>query len=79
MASAIVKYLISDILPRFGASFEEYEVYAQIFLALAFGFLIVGAVASFFYWSTVGKYGHLTAAAIRNVIRFVGIGGCSRP
>jgi dimeric dUTPase (all-alpha-NTP-PPase superfamily) len=73
--SAFVKYLIADFLPRFGMSLGEYEVYVQILLALAFGFLIASAVASFFYWSTVGKYGHPTAAAIRNVVRFVGIGG----
>ncbi|MEM1655421.1 MAG: mechanosensitive ion channel [Nitrososphaerota archaeon] len=32
-------------------------------------------MAGFFYWSTIGKYGHSTAAAIRNVVRFMGIGG----
>ena len=73
--SALTKYLISDALPKLGVSVGEYEVYAQILLALAFGFMIAGAVAGFFYWSTIGKYGHSTAAAIRNVVRFVGIGG----
>jgi len=52
----------------------EYEVYAQIPLALAFGYLIVSAVAKFFYWSTIDKYGHSTAATARNVVRIVGIG-----
>lgn len=74
-ASALVKYLISDILPKLEVSVGEYEVYVQILLALAFGFMIVSAVAGFFYWSTIGRYGHPTAIAIRNVVRFVGIGG----
>jgi small-conductance mechanosensitive channel len=75
VVSASVKYLVSDVLPRLGVSLGEYEVYAQILLALAFGFLSASAVASLFYRSTIGKYGHPTAAAIRNVVRFVGIGG----
>ncbi|MCX8176495.1 MAG: mechanosensitive ion channel family protein, partial [Candidatus Bathyarchaeota archaeon] len=50
-------------------------VYAQILLALAFGYLIVSGVANIFYWSTRARYDHPTAAAIRNVIRIIGIGG----
>lgn len=72
--SAAVRYVTRDLLPRFGVSAAEYEVYAQILLALAFGYLIVSSVAMLFYWMTRAKYDHSTAAAIRNVVRVVGIG-----
>lgn len=74
VVSALVRYVISMLLPGFGITIAEYEVYIQILLALAFGYLIVSAVARLFYWSTIGRYGHSTAAAIRNVVRIVGVG-----
>lgn len=73
--SAIVKFFISDILlNRFAIDITAYEVYIQILLALAFGYLIVNSFAWFFYWSTRPKYGHPTAAAVRNIVRIVGVG-----
>lgn len=74
LASAITRYLVSSLLPQINIHIADYEIYIQILLALAFGYLIVNAVAIFFYWSTVGKYGHPTASAIRNVIRIIGVG-----
>jgi small-conductance mechanosensitive channel len=74
VVSALAKYVIHSVLPTYGVAVADYEVYVQILLALAFGYLIVSAVARFFYWSTVVKYGHSTAAAVRNVVRIVGIG-----
>lgn len=72
--SAIVKYLMGDFLPKYKINIAEYEVYVQILLALAFGYLIISGVASFFYWTTRAKYGHPTAVAVRNVVRIIGIG-----
>lgn len=75
VVSALVKFFISDVLlKRFGIDVTAYEVYVQILLALAFGYLIITSIAWFFYWSTRPKYGHPTAAAIRNVVRIIGIG-----
>jgi len=74
VVSALANYVIHSVLPTYGVAIADYEVYVQILLALAFGYLIVSAVARFFYWSTVVKYGHSTAAAVRNVVRIVGIG-----
>ncbi len=36
--------------------------------------MIVSGVAVFFYWSMRVKYDYATAAAIRNVVRIIGIG-----
>ncbi|AFZ69872.1 small-conductance mechanosensitive channel [Caldisphaera lagunensis DSM 15908] len=74
IVSAITKYIIESLLPSFHIFAVKYEVYVQILLALAFGYLIVNGFSSIFYYSLLSKYGHPTAAAIRNVVRIIGIG-----
>ena len=74
LVSATIHYVMSTLLPSYGIAAEGYESYAQILLALLFGYLIVSAVATFFYWSTRARYDHSTAAAIRNVVRIIGVG-----
>jgi small-conductance mechanosensitive channel len=74
LVSAVVHYSMSTLLPGYGITVADYEVYAQILLALLFGYLIVNGVATFFYWTMRARYDHPTAAAIRNVVRIVGIG-----
>lgn len=48
--------------------------YVQILLAIAFGYLIVSGIAQIFHASLRPKYGHPTAAAVKNVIRIIGVG-----
>lgn len=73
--SALVKFAVEDLLLKtLGVDITGYQVYIQILLALAFGYLIVNSIAWFFYWSTRSRYGHPTAAAIRNMIRIIGMG-----
>ena len=48
--------------------------YMQILLAIAFGYLIVSGIATFFYWFMRAKYDHATAAAIKNIVKIIGIG-----
>uniref|UniRef100_A0A7J3I8G8 Mechanosensitive ion channel n=1 Tax=Ignisphaera aggregans TaxID=334771 RepID=A0A7J3I8G8_9CREN len=74
LVGAVVKYLFVSFFPSFGIHISEYEVYVQILLAVAFGYLIVSGIAEVFYASLRPKYGHPTAAAMRNVIKIVGIG-----
>jgi small-conductance mechanosensitive channel len=74
VVSAVVHYLMSNLLPSMRIDVAAYESYVQILLAVLFGYLIVSGIAEFFYWSTRAKYGHPTAAAIRNVVRIIGIG-----
>jgi len=70
----IVAAVIQWVFTSFLLQLMDYIVYVQILLAVAFGYLIVSGVASFFYWSMRVKYDHATAAAIRNVVRIIGIG-----
>ncbi|MCS7125560.1 MAG: mechanosensitive ion channel family protein [Aigarchaeota archaeon] len=72
--AAIVQWIFTSFLPQYGINISDYIGYVQILLALAFGYLIVNSVATFFYWSIRGRYEHSTAAAIRNIIRIIGIG-----
>lgn len=75
IVSALVRFFIVGILLGwFAVDVTAYEVYVQILIALAFGYLIISSIALFFYWTTRPKYGHPAAAAIRNVIKIVGIG-----
>lgn len=73
--SIVVQYLFFDFLPRYEVRIQDYVVYANILMALAFGYLIVSNISNFIYWTLRVKYTHSTAAAVRNVIKIVGIGG----
>ncbi|ADM27038.1 conserved hypothetical protein [Ignisphaera aggregans DSM 17230] len=74
IVAALVKYIVEQLLPTFNISITDYQVYIHILLAIAFGYLIVSSIAEIFYWTTRARYGHPTAAAVRNVIRIIGIG-----
>lgn len=72
--SALAQYLFMDLLPRYDLNLQDYLIYVQLLLAVAFGYLIVNGIASFFYWSMRAKYEHATAAAIRNAVKIIGVG-----
>lgn len=74
VVAAVIQWIFTSFLPQFGIDITGYMSYAQILLAVAFGYLIVSGIASFFYWSLRAKYEHSTAAAIRNVVKIIGIG-----
>ncbi|MEM4577041.1 MAG: mechanosensitive ion channel [Candidatus Nezhaarchaeales archaeon] len=74
LISAAIQYMITTVLPMFNISILDYAVYIHILLALAFGYLIISGVANFFYWTLRAKHDHPTAAAIRNVVRIIGLG-----
>jgi hypothetical protein len=70
IAAAVIQLVFASFLPQL----MDYIVYAQILLAVGFGYLIVSGAASFIYWSMRVKCDHAAAAAIRNVARVIGIG-----
>lgn len=75
VVSAVTKYIFETFLPTvLKINAVSYEPYVQILLALAFGYLIVSAISQVFYASLVARYGHPTAAAVRNIVRIIGIG-----
>lgn len=51
-----------------------YLPYINILLALAFGYEIVNAFANVMYWNLRLRYAHSTAAAVKSMIRLIGIG-----
>ncbi|MCS7111962.1 MAG: mechanosensitive ion channel [Ignisphaera sp.] len=74
LVSAVARYIFVSLFPSLGLHISEYEVYVQILLAVAFGYLIVSGVAQIVYASLKPKYGHPAAAATRNIIKIVGVG-----
>jgi len=74
VVAAAVQYLFTDPLKNLYAQITDYLVYVNILLAVLFGWLIVKSIAEFFYWTMRAKYDHSTAAAVRNVVRIIGVG-----
>jgi len=76
VSAVTIEFLMKNLLPKtFGlTAVADYIPYVAILLSLAFGYLILGAVASVIYWSLRSRYDHSQAAAVRNVVKIVGIG-----
>lgn len=72
--AAAAQWLSMDLLPTFGINIVDYIGYIQILLAVGFGYMIVNSIAVFFYWTMRAKYEHATSAAIRNIVKIIGIG-----
>jgi small-conductance mechanosensitive channel len=53
---------------------KDYAVYVYIIVLLALGWMIVNAVAAMFYVMIIPRYGASTAAAIRSMVRILGLG-----
>ncbi|MGB9816713.1 MAG: mechanosensitive ion channel domain-containing protein [Desulfurococcaceae archaeon] len=53
---------------------KDYAVYVYIIILLALGWMIVNAVATMFYVMIKPRYGASTAAAIRSMVRILGLG-----
>ncbi|MCS7145149.1 MAG: mechanosensitive ion channel [Nitrososphaerota archaeon] len=72
--AAGLQWLFTSFLPAYGVNIVDYLGYVQVLLAIAFGYLIVNGVALFMYWSLRERYDHGTAAAVRNIVKIVGVG-----
>ncbi len=53
---------------------RDYEAYVVIIITLALGWMIVNAVAGVFYAMLKPKYGASTAAAVRSMVKILGLG-----
>lgn len=74
VVGAIVQWLFTDFLLQFGVNIVDYVGYVQILIAIAFGYLIVNSISVFFYWTMRAKYDHATSAAVRNIVKIIGVG-----
>jgi len=54
---------------------KDYETYANLLVIIVFGWMIINSLASTFYLIFIGNYGESAAAAIRSLVRILGIGG----
>jgi len=72
--AAVIQWLFTDLLLRFGINIVDYIGYVQILLAVGFGYMVANSIAVFFYWTMRARYDHATSAAVRNIVKIVGIG-----
>jgi len=72
--AAVIQWLFTDLLLTFGINILDYIGYVQILLAVGFGYMIANSIAVFFYWTMRARYDHATSAAVRNIVKIVGIG-----
>ncbi|MEM1583941.1 MAG: mechanosensitive ion channel [Nitrososphaerota archaeon] len=72
--AAVIQWVFKDLLLRYEINLIDYLGYVNILLAVGFGYLIVNSIATFFYWSMRAKYDHSTSAAVRNIVKIVGVG-----
>jgi small conductance mechanosensitive channel len=75
IVGALINDLLTSVLPDIGYHFPAaYLPYINILLALGFGYMIVNAFANVAYWSFRVGVPHSTAAAVRSMIRIIGLG-----
>jgi small-conductance mechanosensitive channel len=83
IALAVVKWVFNDgvkimaNLTNYNGIYalKDYEIYANLLVIIVFGWMIINSVASTFYLIFNRKYGESAAAAIRSLVRILGIGG----
>lgn len=72
-------YLIPDIVEKNKALegllvIRDYQPYVYVLVALLIGWLIVSSIASMFYFLLSPRYGPSAAAAVRSIIKILGLG-----
>ena len=72
--SASVQFLFEGVLSELFPGALDYKRYVDVLVAIGFGYGIVSAFAGSVYWFMRLTYEHPPAAAVRNVVKIVGIG-----
>ncbi|MEM4875410.1 MAG: mechanosensitive ion channel [Thermofilaceae archaeon] len=72
--SAVVLTTIPSYVPQIAKAIEDYSTYIAIALSLFFGYMIVASFSNIIYWSLRVRYPHSTAAAVRSIMKILGIG-----
>ncbi|MEM0024904.1 MAG: mechanosensitive ion channel [Thermofilaceae archaeon] len=72
--SAVVLTTIPSYVPQIAKAIEDYSTYIAIALSLFFGYMIVTSFSNIIYWSLRVRYPHSTAAAVRSIMKILGIG-----
>lgn len=72
--SAIILTAIPGYIPQIASVIADYSTYIAIGLSLFFGYMIVKSFSDIIYWSLRFRYPHSTAAAVRSIMKILGIG-----
>lgn len=73
-ATAANHFLFAEMFSIHFPGVVEYKPYADILLAIGFGYMIVSSFSQVIYWFMRMRYEHPAAAAVRNVFKIIGIG-----
>ena len=76
----IFHYFIPETVARYPslrslAMISDFAPYIFIIVSLAIGWMIISSIASLLYAMSEPKYGVSTAAAIRSLVKILGLGG----
>ncbi|MCC6027142.1 MAG: mechanosensitive ion channel family protein [Archaeoglobi archaeon] len=76
----IFHYFIPETVARYPslrslAMISDFAPYIFIIVSLAIGWMIISSIASLLYAMSEPKYGASTAAAIRSLVKILGLGG----
>ncbi|MEM0093697.1 MAG: mechanosensitive ion channel [Thermofilum sp.] len=74
VVSALILTALPSYFPQLAEPIKDYSSYITIGLSLFFGYMIVSSVAGILYWSLRLRYPHSTAAAVRSMVKILGIG-----
>ncbi len=74
VVAAVLQWFFTAYLVGFGIILVDYLGYVQVLTAVGLGYLIVNSLATFFYWSMRMKHDHPTSAAVRNIVKIIGVG-----
>jgi small conductance mechanosensitive channel len=75
VVAAVLQWFFTAYLVGFGIILVDYLGYVQVLTAVGLGYLIVNSLATFFYWSMRMKHDHPTSAAVRNIVKIIGVAG----
>lgn len=74
VVSALILAALPTYIPQLAGPIQDYSAYIAIGLSLFFGYMIVSSIAGLLYWSLRFRYPHSTAAAVRSMVKILGIG-----
>ncbi|MCS7103247.1 MAG: mechanosensitive ion channel family protein [Candidatus Korarchaeum sp.] len=73
LVHSVIFVTIPSSLPEVGKAIEGYYTYIAVGMTLLIGYMIVKSLSEFAYWSARVRYDEGTSAAIRSLVRIVGI------
>lgn len=74
LVSAIILTALPSNVQQIADVIADYSAYITIALSLFFGYMIVKSISDIIYWSLRVRYPHSTAAAVRSIMKILGIG-----